>query len=73
MGKALTPGEDQGRHPRDEDPEAVGGTAEKRLQPPLSTSRADVSFVVSVSRAGRALGRRSGEGGAEGGKKSFQL
>lgn len=73
MGKALTPGEDLGEHSSEEVPEAVGGTAEQRLRPPLSTGKVDVSFVVSVSRAGMALGRRSGGGGAEGGKNLFQL
>lgn len=45
---------------------------QERLQPPLSTRRADVSFVVSVSRAGMTS-RRNGEGGAGGGKNLSQL
>lgn len=36
-------------------------------------SRSDVSFVVSVSRAGVAFRSRSGEGEAGGGKNLFQL
>lgn len=35
-------------------------------------SRADVSFVVSVSRAGVAFRSRNGEGGAGGGNNLFQ-
>lgn len=55
----------------EEVPEAMG-VALRRPRPLLSTRRADVSFVVSVSRAGTAF-RRNGEGGAGGGKSLFQL
>lgn len=48
------------------------GAAPRSPQPPLSTRRADVSFVVSVSRAGMAF-KRNEEGGAGGGKNLFQL
>lgn len=57
----------------EEVPEALGGAAEERPQPPLSIGRVDVSFVVSVSRAGTALRRRDGKGGPGGGKNLFQL
>lgn len=65
VGKALSPGEDQGDLSTEEVPEAVGGA-------PRRNSRADVSFVVPVSRAGTAF-RRKGEGGEGGGKNLFQL
>lgn len=39
VGKALTPSEDQGELSTEDVPEAVGGTAEDRPQPPLSRSR----------------------------------
>lgn len=46
---------DQGELSTEEVPEAVGGTAKERQQPPLSTCREDVSFVVLVSRAGTGI------------------
>lgn len=55
VGKALTLHEDQGELSTEEVTEAVGGTAKERPQPPLSTCREDVSFVVLVSRAGTGI------------------
>lgn len=57
----------------EEVPKAVGGAATERRQPPLSTRGEDVSYVVSVSRAGTAFRRRNGEGGAGERKNLFQL